>query len=476
MIALAPALWVSRASAQEFRSTLSGVVRDSGGRVIPKAPIQAVNVDTGANVSTVTGDTGEFTLPFLPPGRYTVSCEVSGFKKFSQKDVAITADQRVSLDIVLQVGSITETVTVSAGAKMLATGTASVGQSVVSEHLADMPMAGRAPMVMTRLAMGVADQANPAYNPRPFDTSGTSTYSIGGGRSTTNELLLDGLPNMANYRVVAYNPPIDAAEEVRVEVFESDAAYGDTGGGTINIITKSGTNLFHGTIGEFNQTGSLSANQFFLNAAGIKRPVSRYNQWGGSASGPVWIPKVFDGKNKLFWFFDYDAISDFRPSATVSTTLTVPTPAMRNGDFSGLLPYGTAYQLYDPSTAVAVGTRRHEGAVPRQHHSADPAQFYCKSLHAILSVAQPTRPAQWATKQLPGDPGGPGRLLELPGPLGLQHQQQAQDLFRGALQLETRQSQPAFFGHYHGRRTVSHRLGRVAGRCVLVQPDDVSER
>jgi Carboxypeptidase regulatory-like domain len=363
MIALALGLWTSRAPAQEFRSTLNGVVTDSQGSVVPLATVQAANVDTGTNFTTVSGDAGQFTLPLLPPGRYTVTTRVAGFKRFSQENVVVTANQRISLNIILEIGDVTETVVVSAGAPLLATGTASMGQSIVADFIGDLPMAGRAPMVMARLAFGVTDQSSPAYNTRPFDTSGTSTYAMGGGRSSTNELLMDGTPNMSNYRCVAYNAPIDAVEEVKIEVFQADAAYGNTAGGTINIISKTGTNRFHGTLAEYNQTSALAANLFFTNAAGIKKGVARYNQWGGSIGGPLIIPKVYNGSNKLFWFFAYDGVTDLRP-VPGSTTFTVPTAAMRTGDFSGLLAFGSAYQLYDPATAVAQGSRRQRQPLP----------------------------------------------------------------------------------------------------------------
>ena len=341
LAAVALAVLSPPAAAQEFRSTLSGVVTDSQGSVVPGATVQVSNVDTAAVFTTVTGDAGQFTLPLLPPGRYNVTSQVSGFKRFSRENVVVTANQRISIEIALQVGDVSETVTVSAGAPLLATGTAAVGQSISTEYFAELPMAGRAPMVLARLSFGVVDLSSPAYNTRPFDTSGTATYAMGGGRSSTNELLLDGMPNMANYRHVAYNPPIDSVQEVKIEVFQADAAYGNTAGGTINIITKSGANQFHGTLGLFNQTSALAANLFFTNMAGIKKGENRYYQWGGTAGGPVIIPRVINGTNKLFWFFAYDGISSFRP-VPGGTTFTVPTPAMRNGDFSGLLAFGSS--------------------------------------------------------------------------------------------------------------------------------------
>src|SRR6185436_5024427 len=127
------------------------------------------------------------------------------------------------------------------------------------------------------------------------------------------------------------------------------AAYGHTAGGTVNVVLKGGGNQFHGTLYEFNQVSDLAATPFFLNRNGTVKPITRFNQYGGTASGPVWIPKLFNGRNKLFWFFSYEGIRDSFPEPTVTT---VPTAAQRTGDFSSLLALGNNYQLYDPKSGV----------------------------------------------------------------------------------------------------------------------------
>lgn len=147
---------------------------------------------------------------------------------------------------------------------------------------------------------------------------------------------------------------MDAVTEVKAEAFQADAAYGHTGGGTVNIITRSGTNEFHGTLYEFNQNSAFNATPFFTNKAGVKKPVSRFNQYGGSFSGPVWIPKLWNGRNKMFFMFAYEGVKDALPAPT---TNTMPTDAERNGDFSALLRVGAVYQIFDPLTRVAGGGR-----------------------------------------------------------------------------------------------------------------------
>src|SRR5258708_6364855 len=177
---------------------------------------------------------------------------------------------------------------------------------------------------------------------------------MGGAPAQVNELLIDGAADNTGNLRVAYNPPMDAVAEVKAESFQADAAYGHSGGGTVNVITKSGGNQFHGTLYAFNQNSALNATPFFTNKNGAKKPVSRFNQYGGSFNGPVRIPKVFDGRNKMFFLFAYEEVRDALPAPT---TNTMPTQAERNGDLSALLDVGSVYKIYDPLTGVAAGGR-----------------------------------------------------------------------------------------------------------------------
>ena len=176
---------------------------------------------------------------------------------------------------------------------------------------------------------------------------------------------------MTKNRRVAYNPPVDAVSEIKVEAFQPDAAYGNTGGGTVNVVMKGGTNDFHGSVYEFNQVSALKATPIFTQRARQTKPVTRFNQYGVTAGGPVFIPKLFDGRNRVFWFFTYEGIKQSEPEPTFST---VPTEAMRNGDFSALLNINSNYQIYDPNTGSARGWPHHAAAVSEQHHSREPHQ------------------------------------------------------------------------------------------------------
>lgn len=339
--------------AQEYRATLTGRVIDAQEAVIPNVRITAINQNTGAKSETTSTAAGEYTIPFLAPGEYTVSAEMPGFKKYIRENFQLSTGERIGLDIRLEVGQSVESVTVNAEAPMLNTESATVGQVIGSHQVENMPLNGRTPLVLAQLSMGVTPNSDPKFS-RPFDNAGPSDMSMGGAPSRTNELLTDGAPNTTGNSRVAYNPPVDAVDEVRVHTFEADAAYGHTGGGTVNVVLKGGSNAFHGVLYEFNQVSALAATPFFTNLAGLTKPVTRYNQYGVNGGGPLWVPKVFNGRNKVFWFFAWEGIKDSFPEPI---TTTVPTAAERTGDFSALLKLGSQYQLYDPNTGVAQGTR-----------------------------------------------------------------------------------------------------------------------
>ena len=344
------------ASAQEFRATLNGTVTDGQEARIPGASIEVTSASTGARFTTVTSASGQYSIPLLPPDAYKVVVSSPGFKRYVREGVQLSTNEHVTLDITMELGAVADSVTVTADAPLLSTSSASVGQAITVRHVDTMPMSGRAPMMLAQLSIGVASATNPQANSRPFDNDGTSSISMGGSLNKASEILLDGGPNMAKNRRTGYNPPLDSVAEVKVEVFQPDAAYGDTDGGTINVVTRGGTNQFHGTAGWYNQVSNLAATPFYTNRVGGKKGFTLYNQWGFTAGAPVIIPKVYNAKNKIFWYFAYDAI---KHSVLQPYTLTVPTAAEKAGDFSALLGLNSSYTIYDPATGVAqAGGRR----------------------------------------------------------------------------------------------------------------------
>jgi hypothetical protein len=327
-----------------------GRVTDAQNAAVPGANITVTNVETSARFVAVSGQDGLYAVPFLPAGLYRLTAEANGFSRHSRDGIQISTNQRVALDIRLEVGQISSTVTVTADAGQLQTETASVGQVVGASEIDNMPSNSRTPLMLAQLSFGVVATGNPQYQ-RPFYANGPSAFSMGGAPAQTNAILLDGAAINTQNMQAGYSPPMDAVLEVKTESFQADAAYGATGGGTVNMVLKSGTNALHGTVYEFNQVSALAATPFFTNAAGQSKPVTRYNQWGVQATGPVVIPKVFNGRNRLLFLFAYDGIRESLPTPFVET---VATPAVKNGDFSALLPAGAV--IHDPATGVRSGS------------------------------------------------------------------------------------------------------------------------
>lgn len=347
------ALFAAATSGQEFRSTISGRVLDPQQTVIVGAKITAVQQETQAVTETVSGADGTFTLPFLLPGTYEISTEAAGFKRSVRKGMTLSANERKATDIQLEVGGVSESITVTAETPMLDTASGSVGQVLTTEQVEYIPLNGRNPFVMAHLWPGVTANGGPVLT-RPFDTGHSSDISIGGTPGQTNELLMDGGANNTRDGRVAFNPPMDAVHEVKVEAFQTDAAFGNTGGGTVNLVSKAGSNAFHGSVYWYNQVGRLYAAPFFSNRSGQKKPFSLWNQYGVNSGGPVVIPKLLNGKNRVFYYYAFEGIRQPNPNPFSGT---VPTDAMRRGDFSSLLSINGSYQIYDPYSAVREGAR-----------------------------------------------------------------------------------------------------------------------
>jgi len=342
-------------SAQEFRATISGRVTDPSGAVIPGAKITITNTNTRVSVNSKTTGSGEYSVPFLLPGKYEVSVAAEGFSGFTRDGITVQTGDRLGIDVTLKPGSMTQEVRVTADAPLIQTETATAGQVLTAAEVENLPSNGRSPLGLAKTMYGVVPKSkNSVVQTRPFDNSASSDFSIGGGNSQSNEVLLNGVPNMQDSsRVSGYSPSMDSVEAIRVDVFEADASYGDTSGGTVNLTTKAGTNAFHGTASEFNQFSAINAPARWYIPPTTVTPATRQNQYGFTFGGPVWIPKVFNGRDKLFFFYSYERFKGTTPDAQ---TNTVPTEAERNGDFSALLALGNQYQLYDPSTGVVSGS------------------------------------------------------------------------------------------------------------------------
>ncbi len=344
---------------QEYRGTVGGSVTDPSGAIVAGAKVTVTETQTGTKVDTVSDNAGLYAAPFLTPGDYSIAAKVTGFKESVRKGVHLGAGERLVIDLRLEVGDTTTAVEVTADASILNTENASAGQAIATAQVEDLPLNGGTPLALASLTLGVIGTGQPGLI-HPFDSAGAAGWSVGGGYAQTSELLVDGSPDATWDGRLAYSLPKDAVEEVRVKAFDSDASYGHTGGGTLNQIMKTGTNSVRGTVYEQVQPNTLTANNFFNNAKGTPRPVTHYNQYGVTAGGPMYIPKVFDGRNKLFWFFAYEGLKDSNPNPTLTT---VPTDAERQGDFSQVLALDKT-ALYDPYSTATTGTTTTRTAFP----------------------------------------------------------------------------------------------------------------
>jgi hypothetical protein len=339
------------ALAQEARGTLLGRVSDPSEAVIAGAKVEAINVDTGVRFSSVTSSTGDYVFPLLIPGSYSVTVENPGFKKYTRTGIVVRVNDQMTINVTLEVGQASQTVEVQADSPLLDTSAASIGHVVDSRTIMELPLKDGMVLTMATLVPGVIFTPESAGYVRPFDTGSPSTMSIDGTRSGSNQFMMDGAPNMQGTQV-AYSPPPGVVEEFKVQAATFDAGSGFMGGAAINMSLKSGANSLHGQIYSFAQNPVLNADKFFRLAVG--KPQFRLYRWGGSVSGPIDIPKVYDGHNRTFFMYGYEGIWSFDPSPWVVEA--VPTPAMRGGDFSSLLALGSRYQIYDPYSVAPAGS------------------------------------------------------------------------------------------------------------------------
>jgi len=376
------------AHAQILRGTISGRVTDPTGAVIAGARVTATETSTGSVYNAVSNGDGAYTIPFVAPGKYRVNVTVTGFKSYVRDNVVVGANENVAVDTPLEMGQPSQTVTVEAESSLLETASASTGQVLNTEDADNMPVNGNTPLILSQLAMGVIPANNPQFF-HPFDNSGPSGFAMGGAAQKKNELLMDGAPDYLFDGTIAFSPPMDAVEEVKVESFQADAAYGHTAGGTVNQVTKSGTNHNHGSLYEFGQWSALDDTPWFTKAANAKKSVTRSNQFGGSFGGPIIIPKVYDGHDKLFIFGAFEEFLDNTPSPTITS---VPTDAEKQGDFSALLSQGTT--IYDPYTGVLSGGKVTRQPVSYQGHAnvIPPSEINAVGVNLMKYYAEPNLP------------------------------------------------------------------------------------
>ena len=350
MLAVLLVLGAGGAWAQDFRGAITGRISDTSGGRLPGVTVTAINTATNVTSTATTNAEGDFTIPFLNPGTYRLTAELSGFKKLVREGLDVRIGDRLGVDLTMDVGRMEETVSVTAESPLLQTTTGSTGQVIDEKRIAMMPLSDGNPFVLARLAPGIAYTGDLKFS-RPFDNGGTSGITTGGATGG-NEFTLDGSPNMANGRRVAFVPPAGAVQEFKVETASFDAASGHTAGATVNVTLKSGTNTLAGSAYTYYRSEKLAETDFFVKRAGADKPKLGYKRPGGTIGGPVMVPGLYDGHNRTFFFGALEWLYDEFPEPV---SQTVPTQAMRNGDFSSLLSQGIT--IYDPLTAQSSGGR-----------------------------------------------------------------------------------------------------------------------
>jgi hypothetical protein len=334
---------------QEITAAISGLVTDATGSAVPDAAISAVDQDRGTSWKTITDKDGRYDLPRLPVGTYKVAVEQRGFQRTEQGGVHVVLNQTAHLDFSLTVGSITESVQVTADVAIVQTDTTQLSTVIDSRTNAQLPLASRNYVQLTLLTAG-AVTPNPAGFKGPQTTYISDRPYINGNREQANNFVMDGMDNnQVSDNTVAYAPSVDAIEEFNEITQNAPAEFGNFMGGITSVSIKAGSNRFHGAVFEFFRNDKLNANEWQNNVTGAPRPVIRWNEFGASLGGPV-------KHNKLFFFIDYQGSRFDQPAITSAVTLL--TAAERQGDFSSLLARGSkSTQIYSPFDVSSTGQR-----------------------------------------------------------------------------------------------------------------------
>lgn len=335
--------------AQTGTATLSGTVMDPSGRVVPGVGISATNVDTNVATNTKTNEDGIYVFPALTPGRYRIIVTKQGFKQIALTDVTLSTQASVSRNFDLEVGAVSETVTISGDTERMANDNPAVGLLVNRDFIENMPLNGRSFQDLIALAPGAVSSV-----------SGSGLYSINGQREDANYFTVDGVAANVNTNPIAISggnlsgisgtqpaqtalgttqslASLDALQEFKVQTSTYSAEYGRQPGGQIELTTRSGTNSIHGSLFDYFRNEALDANDWFFNEQGIARQPLRQNDFGGTFGGPVEIPKVYDGKDKTFFFVSYEGLRLIQP--VFSGVQDEPTMAFRQFSSTTIQPY-----------------------------------------------------------------------------------------------------------------------------------------
>lgn len=360
--------------AQTNEGSIVGNVLDPSGAVIPGATVAAKAPGTGTVYTTVATSAGSFTIGSVRIGTYDVSVAAPGFQTKNVQGLVVQIATQSTLNVTLQPGNVTETVTVNAGAPTVQTESSDVGMVVTTKQVLDLPLAlgstvqsMRSPEAFVFLTPGTVGPGTNGSGSNGASTGGAFESKISGGQNYGTEVLLDGASTYRSENGSSFDeaaPSVEALSEFRVETSTMPAEYGRTTGGIEIFSTKSGTNAFHGTAYDLLRNKDLDANPWYNNYQGLPRPIDTQNDYGGVFSGPVWIPKLYNGKNKTFFMFSWE---QYRQNQGGTSTITVPTAAEKSGDFTADLNMARVVgtnpcdgspvyygEIFDPSTTRTV--------------------------------------------------------------------------------------------------------------------------
>ncbi len=347
------------ALAQETRGSIQGRILDSSAAVGAGASVAATNAATNVSTKTTSNQEGAYSLLFLPPGVYNLSVSMAGFKTIRRDNIQLPIHERLQIDFTLELGDVSEQVQVTAEMPLLQTANANLGVVVESRRISELPTAHGSAFSLMYLSAGTLAGRTQQETPVAV-TSDTDFLVINGAPIGTTDFTIDGVPNTQtsntnNGSAVSNSPPADVVEEFKLET-AFDASVGHTSGTVMNVSLKTGANAPHGTAYVFDREPELNANSFFANRAGQAKGDFSYKRWGATLSGPVYIPKLYSGRDRTFFSYGYEGLDQ---TTGTSFTGTVPDPKNTGGDFSNLLALGADYQIYDPATIQATGSGRY---------------------------------------------------------------------------------------------------------------------